>query len=311
MFDKIKMTLLKKILEKVEPGREQNIEKIGNRLFIVRQDTVGVRGYKLKGTYSYNDVIELVKMINRYAVFGVCDELGPIAFMGMANSECLHHNGYFKYKVEEYGSVYDDSEYYFEYLDDTIAKGMGGFTVYGMSNPRMLNGAVPIDKLNAFYDYRYYRKDESSTNEIFKRDVLEMDMKLKGEYSFKEAQKMAYGTYKKPDAYHTGQVPLQFAIVGDNQPVGIMNMQKHHDNAKFRDVWEFGKEEPESLPMKFISSDEASKISNFKLYYFNPVRLANTQIYPIEKFDRMLDERFDFMMEDGKDFRLKEYRKTR
>ena len=49
MFDKIKLKILRKMLEATYPNRDIDIEKIGNHFIAFNRDTVGCRDFLLKG----------------------------------------------------------------------------------------------------------------------------------------------------------------------------------------------------------------------------------------------------------------------
>ncbi len=308
MFDKLKEAIIRKVIEKYYPDRDMTPLKVGNQFFIGVRDSVGCDDYLLKGTYNYNQVVELNNMTGYNASFGFCKEIGPVAFIGIPNHECTKYSGYFKNKIHGYGDNFDESEYYFEHFSDEEAKGIGNYTVYGMMDPSVLENKAPIDNLCYVYDYRYRCKDES--NEYFHRGVLRMDVKLKGTYSFDEARILAYGSKKKPDGYTGDQVPLQFAIVGDNQPVGIMDMWKQYDGSKFCDVQGRFDDVPEEQNIRFISDEEAKELKDFTLYYFRAPYSFDRNDKRIEKIDRTLEKGFNFIMEDGTDYRLQTPGKT-
>lgn len=309
MFDKTKLKLLKKLLEKDYPERDINVEKIGKNFIVIQRDTVGCNDFILEGQYTYDQVMELNKMTGYSAGFGFCKELGPIAFIGVPNPNCVQNSGYFYYDVQEYGDSFKDEEYYFEQYNEEDAKKIGNYTVYGLGDPRIFKNLVPIKKLKRFIDYRYQRKLES--NEGFSSDVLEMDIRLGGTYGFYEARKFAYGSTGEFTAASGENVPIQFAIVGDNQPVGILGLWKHYDNSMFRDVWGTNEDEPEAQSIRFLSDAEAKKIDEFKLYYFTPTHSFGRKQYVVEKKDRMFDRGFDFTMSDGTDYRLQELPKKK
>lgn len=307
MFDKAKVAILNKLLEKAYPGRDIKVEKLGRRFIMLQRDTVGCRDFILEGQYTYDQVMELNKMIGYSAGFGFCKELGPIAFIGVPNPNCVQKSGYFYYDVQEYGDSLKEDQYYFEQYSEEEAKGIGNYTVYGMGDPRVFENTVPIKKLNRFNDFRFKRKAEYK--EDFNSNVLEMEFKLGGTYGFYEARKFAYGSTGKFTGASGENVPIQFAIVGDNQPVGILGLWKHYDNAMFRDVWGSNEDEPEPQSIRFISDEEAKKIKEFKLYYFIPTHSFGRKQFIVEKQDRMFDRDFDFRMSDGTDYRLQELQK--
>lgn len=309
MFDNAKLKILKKFLEIAYLKRDINVEKIGKHFIMIQRDTVGCRDFILEGQYTYDQVMELNKMTGYSAGFGFCKELGPIAFIGVPNPNCVQNSGYFHYDVQEYGDSFKEDEYYFEQYSDEDAKRIGNYTVYGMGNPRILENAAPIKKVDKFYDFRYKCKEQFK--EDFNSDVLEMEIKLGGTYGFYEARKFAYGSTGEFTGASGEDVPIQFAIVGDNQPVGILGLWKHYDNSMFRDVWGTNEDEPEAQSIRFLSDDEAKKIDEFKLYYFTPTHSFGKKQYVVEKQDRMLDRGFDFRMSDGTDYRLQELQKKK
>lgn len=54
-------------------------------------------------------------------------------------------------------------------------------------------------------------------------------------------------------------------------PIGIINMWPSEVDLVrgFRDVWEYGAEEPEIQTIKFLNKEEALKIKDFILYVYN------------------------------------------
>ena len=304
MFDKTKLKILSMLLKKVYPDRDFNIEKIGRNFIMSCDDQVGCRDFLLKGKYTYDQVMELNNLTGYSAGFGYCKELGPVAFIGVPNKNCVQNSGYFMYEVHAYGQSLNDEEYYFKQYTDEEAKQIGNYIVYGDGDPRILGNAAPIEKVNYFYDYRYMIRDKFRKLESM--DVLSMQIKLGGTYSFYEARKFAYGSIGKSKGFSGEDVPIQFAIVGENQPVGILCLWKHFDNVMFKDVWGSGEDEPENQSIRFLSDNEARNIKNFKLYYFVPSHSFGKKQFVIEKIDRTLCQGFDFSMDDGTDYRLQD-----
>lgn len=307
MFDRVKLKILQKLLAKAYPGRNINVIRIGKHYFLMQGDIVGCNDFILEGQYTYDQVMELNKITGYNAGFGFCKELGPIAFIGVPNSSCVKDSGYFYYDVQEYGDSLKEGQYYFEQYSDEDAKKIGNYTVYGMGDPRIFENAVPIKKLKLYNDYRYQRKDESQ--EGFNSDVLEMDIKLGGTYGFYEARNFAYGSTGEFVSASGDNTPIQFAVVGDNQYVGILGLWERYDNTMFRDVWASNEAEPKAQSIRFISDEEAKEINEFKLYYFKPTHSFGKKQYVVEKQDRMLDKGFNFIMSDGNDYRLQNLQK--
>lgn len=291
------------LVRKAYPDREYSVEKIGGRFFINVHDSVGSNHYLLEGEYSYDEVIRLNDLTNYNAGFGFCKELGPVAFIGVPNVKCVSKDGYFKYNVHEYGVLCDESEYHFSLYTDETAKKIKNYTVYGLFMPE--NGSndiskfAKISKLACSYDSRYAVKRKE------RNKVYDMDCKLKGIYSFDKAKLLATGTTEKKNTYTGSEHPISFATVGDNYHVGIIefNSSKARFMSGFRDVWEYGCEEPEIQTIRLLSDEEASKIDKFVLYIYDYSHVYNDK-YPVDKIDRTLDKRFNFHLPDGTDYRL-------
>jgi hypothetical protein len=238
------------------------------------------------------------------AGFGFCSELGPIAFIGIPNPVCAQRSGYFQYKVHAYGTPFDESEYYFKAYTDEEAKNIGNYTVYGMDGISEVAAVTPISQISYVYDSRYKAKESNNPR------VFDMDCKLKGVYSYNEAKLLATGTLKEKDGFSGEDHPIVFATVENGQHVGIINMwpsqvDKVHG---FRDVWEYGTEEPEIQTISFLTKEEASKINDFMLYVYNYASSGKGRDkYQIERYDRTLDKRFKFQLPDGSDYRLIEH----
>ena len=307
MFTRLKIKILTKFLDMVEPNREHKFERIGNKIFLVPQDSLGSYNYLFKGTYKYSDVVKLNEMTGFSASFGFCEGIGPVALIGIPNPQRTMISGYLKYKIHSYGTPYSEEEIYFKAMDEEEAKGIGNYTVYGLSGFEEANGfegVAPLDEVIYYEDYRYKCKAEVETNEYFNSDVLRMEAKLAGKLSFEEARVMCYGSTKKPEGYSGGQFPLQFAIVNGNKPVAIMNIWDQYNEAKFEDVWEYGEEEPDKLPIRFLSDKEAKEIKEFEAYFYRFPFSFDRDKYDIEKINRTFDRHFNFIMEDGTDYRL-------
>lgn len=294
--------ILKRLAKVTYPERDISAEKIGKRIFMFKLDTVGCNNYLLDGRYSYDEVIALNNLTGYLCGFGFCKEIGPVAFIGVCNPHFCTNSGYFQYNVHEYGTSRDDSEYYWKVYSDEVAREIGNYTVYGFFGSEAVATKAPIAKMRYIYDSRYKCKKDMGHNE--EKTIIEMDLKLSGTYSFDEARLLATGTTKDKDRFSGEEHPIQFAVVGDNQYVGIINLWEQDDNFKFRDVWEYGCDEPELQEMRFLSKSEAKKINNFSLYVYICPYSLKTKKYPIEKKDRTFDSRFNFHLPDGKDFRL-------
>lgn len=294
--------ILTMLVKKANPERDMSVKKIGKRFFILAHDTTGCNNYLLDGRYSYNEVVALNNLTGYHCGFGFCKEIGPVAFIGVCTPHFCTTSGYFKYNVHEYGTSRDESEYYFTVYSDEDARQVGNYTVYGSEGLEAVATKATIAKVTYCYDSRYRCKKSLGKNKDKK--IIEMDLKLSGTYSFYDARLLATGTKEDKTSFSGEEHPIQFAVVGGNKYVGIINLFEHEDDFLFRDVWEYGCDEPELQEIRFLAKDEAEKIDNFSLYvYVYPFSLKTKQ-YPIEKKDRTFDRRFKFQLPDGTDYRL-------
>ena len=296
--------ILTKIAKVVYPERDISVEKLGGRFFLHPRDTTGCNSFLLEGTYSYDEVVKLNALTTYSAGFGFCSELGPIAFIGIPNPVCAQRSGYFEYKVHAYGTPFDESEYYFKAYTEEEAKNIGNYTVYGLYGLREVASVAPISQMSYVYDSRFKAKEAKNPR------VFDMDCKLKGIYSYNEAKLLSTGTLKEKDGYSGEEHPIVFAIVGNGQHVGIINMWPSQTELVrgFRDVWEYGVEEPETQTISFLTKEEASKIKDFTLYVYKYASSGKGRDkYQIERYDRTLDKRFKFQLPDGNDYRLIEH----
>ena len=294
--------ILTMLVKKANPERDVSVEKIGNHFFIHAHDTTGCNDYLLDGQYSYDEVVALNNLTGYHCGFGFCKEIGPVAFIGVINTHFCTTSGYFEYNVHEYGTSKDESEYYFEVYPDEDAKNIGNYTVYGFYGLEAVATKAPIAKMQYIYDSRYKCKKDMGHNKD--KTIIEMDLKLSGTYSFYDARLLATGTTKDKDGFTGEEHPIQFAVVGGNQYVGIINLWEHENDFKFRDVWEYGCDEPKLQEIRFLSKEEAEKIDNFSLYVYICPYSLKTKKYPIEKKDRTFDRRFKFQLPNGTDYRL-------
>lgn len=294
--------ILTMLVKRVNPERDMSVEKIGKRFFIHPHDTTGCNDYLLDGQYSYNDVVALNSLTGYHCGFGFCKEIGPVAFIGVCNPHFCTTSGYFEYNVHEYGTSRDKSEYYFTVYSDEDARQVSNYTVYGFMGLEVVATKAPIAKMQYNYDSRYKCKKTHGNNKDKK--IIEMDLKLSGTYSFYDARLLATGTKKDKEGFSGEEHPIQFAVVGGNKYVGIINLWEHEDDFLFRDVWEYGCDEPELQKIRFLPKEEAEKINNFSLYVYVCPYSLKTKKYPIEKKDRTFDSRFKFQLSNGTDYRL-------
>lgn len=308
-----KKPLLTALAKLLEPGRDVDITQVSGMLIKSYHDEVGNNTYKLAGSYSYDEVVALNeltklqlgdKIIKLHCGFGYCKELGNIAFIGIINSHYCTRSGYFKYNVHAYGTSPDERTLHFELYSDEEARQTTDYTVYGMEGAKEVSAKAPIAQILYFNDSRYNQKI-SGFHEQPDKTLLDMDLKLSGTYTFDEARLLATGTTEDKTCFSGENHPIQFAVVDDNMYIGIINYEvKPRENLQFRDVWEYGCDEPPLQKIRFLSKEEAQKVNKFTLYvYIYPYSLT-TKDYPIEKQDRTLDSRFDFRLPDGRDIRF-------
>lgn len=300
--------MLEKILTKLAkiayPGRDIRAEKIGKKNFLHVHDTAGCNNYLLEGKYSYDEVLKLNDLTTFRAGFGFCSEIGPVAFIGIPSPVYAEKSGYFEYKVHAYATPFDQSEYYFKAYTLEEAKNIRNYTVYGLEGLREVAKVAPISQMSYVYDSRFKAKEAKNPR------IFDMDCKLKGIYSYKEAKLLSTGTLKEKDYYSGEEHPIVFATIGNGQNVGIINMWNCDKILArgFRDVWEYGAEEPETQTIRFLTKEEVSKIKDFTLYVYNYACSGiGRDKYQIDKYDRTLDKRFKFQLPDGSDYRLIEH----
>ena len=133
-----------------------------------------------------------------------------------------------------------------------------------------------------------------------------MDCMLEGTYTYKEARILSTGSLEEKDGYSGGDRPIQFATLENGKHIGIISiwLSEKRIIQGFKDVWEFGKDEPEVQKITFLSDEEAAKIDDYTLYVYR--FFFDMGRYNIKRYDRTLDKRFDFVMPDGSDYRLTE-----
>ncbi len=298
--------ILKYIVKKIYPNRDISVKKVRKKYFFIQHNTLNFNHFLLEGTYNYSEVVKLNDITTYNASFGYCENIGPVAFIGIPNIKRTGINGYFRYTVEEYGSTYNNDEYYFQAYSKDEAKLISNYTVYGFSikndNFQELIKVAKISKLNLFYDTRYIYKN-AEQNKIY-----DMDCKLAGTYNFYTARKLATGTIKDKKWFSVNEEPIVFARVDGNYNVGIIGIWSSDIKLihGFRDVWEYDFAEPPIQQIEILSDEEAKKADNFILYIYNAFSLRHGK-YIVSTIDRTLDKRFNFHMPDGNDYRLIEH----
>ena len=296
--------VLTQLFQKMNPGRKAIAKRVGNRLVFVTQDSAGCNDYLLEGTYTYDEVVKLNELTTYNAGFGFCKKIGPVAFIGIPNLAYAMGSGYFRYKVRTYGSPIDESECYFEAYDEDEAKEISNYTVYGLCGLEAVAQVAKIAELNSVFDSRYKAKESREPR------VFSMDCKLKGKYTYAKAKVLATGSVEDIDGYGGEDHPIAFAEVEGGQHVGIINMWECDIELVrgFRDVWEYGADQPKVKQIRFLKKEEAMSINDYTLYVYcyKCAGLGRVK-YPIEKYDRTLDSRFNFHLPDGTDYRLIEH----
>ena len=308
-----KKPLLTALAKLVEPGRDVTITKLGGMLVKSYHDEVGANTYKLAGLYSYDEVVALNELAvvrkgdNIYKLhcgFGYCKELGNIAFIGIINSHFCTNSGLFEYNVHSYGTSSDERTLHFKLYSDEEAKKATDYTVYGMEGAKEVSSKAPIAQIEYCHDSRFKQKI-TFFNQNPEKTLLDMDLKLSGTYTFDEARLLATGTTGDRTGFSGEDHPIQFAVVDDSMYIGIINYgMKPRENMQFRDVWEYGCDEPPVQKLRFLSQEEAKAVNKFILYVYVYPYSLKTKNYPIEKQDRTFDSRFDFKLPDGRDMRF-------
>lgn len=293
--------MLEKIVKRVIGGRHLN-RSINQEKGLLNSPYVLESTYLLKHKYSYDEVIALNDLTGWHCTFGYCEEMGPVAFIGMFSVYFCTRSGYFEYNIHEYGTSRDESTYYFKVYSRDDAKKVKKFTVYGGLGLEEVARKVPIEKMQYNFDKRYTCKKDMDNNPDKK--IIEMDLKLLGTYNFFEARLLATGTTEDKIRFTGEEHPIQFAIVNEEMYVGIINLWEYDDSFQFRDVWEYGCEEPKIQKIRFLSDEEAKNIKNFSLYVYICPYSLKTKVYPIEKMDRTFNPKFKFQLPDGTDYRL-------
>ena len=301
MFKKLRLKLFEKLYRMIEPNRDVGFVMIGNQIYVCPRDEFSVDNYLLKGTYNYDQVTELGALAGNKVWYGFCKEIGPVAFIGIANPEAEARSGYFPHDIREYGKPYTDDKYYFEAWTEEEAKHIGNYTVYGERDPRLLENRVPFEKIKYYYDYRYHIQDPGSDD--FHRGVLKMQIELDGTYTYSEAKDYAKGKNDKDGSFTEREEAIKFALIDETKPVGIVGLYKEYPNASFREVWEYGEEQPKDQKIRFLTDEEAKEYDNYTLYYICP---PYSRKYNARAVDHTLDRKFNFMMDNGIDYRLQD-----
>lgn len=285
--------IFQKLLKKIYPNRKLEVVKIGKNFFTVTHDCIGDLVYSLQGTYPYEDVKKLNQITQYYVRYGYCPKKGPIAIIGIPNQKDWN---YFN-DVNAYGKVNSYEDFSFKEYTAEEAKNIGNYTVYGIKGIEELAANVRFDKINAVYDSRYREVHDHEQR------VLKMKVKLKGLFSFEEAEKLSI-TQQSWAVDHG----MAYATLENGKHVAIMSFwyAKKDEALGFRDVWECGKVEPPVQKITFMTDEEAAGITDFSIYLYDYVFFYKPKREPkLEKIDRTLVPGYDFYdTPDGKDLRL-------
>lgn len=298
---------MNKLVKMAYPNRDVSFERIYGKNIIFFH-TVSCNTYKLEGTYSYSQVEKLNELTTYSCGYGYCNDLGPVAFIGIPNETCAHEKkGDFHYKVQYYGSSADtemECVAKYEAYPLEAAKKIGNYTVYGLGGLEEVAKVTKIAELNKIYDSRYKAK------EVWTPRVFCMDAKVKGRFDYISAKILATGSLEEQDGYGGEDRPIAFGILENGKHVGLIGVWKGEANSKmflgFKDVWEYNCPEPKVQKIQFIDEIEAKRYSDYSLYVYryDCAGIHNRDKYQIEKYDRTLDKRFNFHLSDGTDYRL-------
>lgn len=292
--------IFEKLLKKTYPDRNLEAIKIGRRIFAVSHDCIGGLSYSLQGAYSYEEVKKLNEYTTYSARYGYCPGKGPIAIIGIPNSNADW--GYFR-EVSAYGELHTYEDLKFIKYSNEDAKHIVNYTVYGLEGIEEIANFVKFNKINRVYDSRY--------NDVKSHDcrILKMKCELEGNYSFKEVEILRQN--QQCWAVDRG---VAYATLENGEHVAIMSFwyDRKDEAIGFRDVWEKGKEKPPVQKITFMTEQEAQQINDFSIYLYDYnfyyKHLCKYEKVPkTVKIDRTLVAGFDFYdTPDGKDMRLSE-----
>ena len=298
--------LIEFFLKREIPGRDITVKKMKRGYFAaLSNDTLVKPNCLLEGTYSYDEVIKLNEATGYHVQFGFCKRIErPVAIIG--NYDPRKMNGYFRYKIGTYGGKeFPEDETYFKLYSEEEAKKIDNYTVYGSSGApydlKEIAKIAPIKDVSLVYDSRHKYKEDINTPRVY-----EMDCMLEGTYTYDEAYLLSTGSLEKKDGYSGEDEPIVFATLEDGKHIGIISVWPCEERiiTGFKDVWEFGKEEPKVQKITFLSEEEAKEINDYTLYIYRYYHERDK--YNVERYDKTLDRRFDFRMPDGSDYRLVE-----
>lgn len=280
------------IIEKVLKSHGYNVTRIGSKVFTIQTGNIDLSA-TLQGTYTYDEVMEFNDEIGYSSRLGHSNGT-PIAIIGIPNDD--YEVGSFK-DVWEYGKASPEKEYPFTLYDEETAKQIGNYTVGFNSYFERIKKDLKFDKLNQVYEQTKSNKIRHLAIET--PFVLDAEYKMNGTYSFKEIKKMLAQDKFRMTSF------ASYALK-DGKPIAIIGVGYRKDGSicGFRDVWEYGKDEPEVSTYEPISIEDAQHITNFEVYGCD-CTTADIDIVDmdVEKYDRRFDKSFDYYSE-GVDYRM-------
>lgn len=287
--------LLKKFLKKAYLDRDMSVMRSKRKKSVAIHDTLGIASLKLSGTYPYNEVVKLNKITNYSARYGYCPQIGPVAIIGIPNRN--YDFIYFR-DVYEYGKLYpEDDKHKFEKYSKEDEKNVDNYTVFVYSSSQLVRHDLKFEKISWILDERY------KITESHEYRVIEMKCQLEGKHSFEEIAELV-----QHDDFRMMDKGVAYATLDSGQHIAIVSFKydRKDEVAGFKDVWEYGKEEPEVQNITFMTDKEAEKFDDYTLYLYDYKLPHNPHgIIKLIKKDRTFDERFDFHDNpEHKDFRL-------
>lgn len=289
------------ILEKIKEIKEQ-LELLtgGNNIYsnntILKSSAVSTSQmsleYLLAGKYDFKQVKNINSKLGTSYKLGHCFDI-PVAVIGLPN-RVINISGIGD--IWEYGKPEPKEIVKFDLYSTSIEKSISNYRVYGFSGIERLAGKVKFQKIKSSVDYRSNRFNNLSST------VLDAEYKLEGSYSFDEIETMLKGpNYRLNKACTYG--------IQNETPTAVIGFDDKKSNmiTGFRDVWEYGQDEPAISDFFILTKEEAKKLGKFMVYGCYSAK-ADDYDYSkqpiIEKIDRTFDPRFDFHLDADIDYRL-------
>ena len=288
--------ILQKLLDLAYPDRDMTAAKIGRRFFIVAHDVLGMPSLKLEGTYSYKEVVRINAITTYSARYGYCSDFGPVAIIGIPNpNKPVRFFG----DVYEYGKIFpQNDEYEFKPLSTEDAEHIGNYTVFVLeSNQNILESGLRFEKISSTLDERL------KITEYKGNKIIQMACQLEGIHYFADVQNLV----EHEDFRMMGNY-AHYATLDDGRHIAIVGGYNHPDKvAGFKDVWEYGHEEPKTQALTYMTYEEAEKFDDFSIYLYSYELPSNPHddVIKVARFDRSFHRKFDFLDNpEHKDFRL-------